>query len=75
MGTISIPWAPQGILELFSNPNFDRFVPIWIISAPSGGLLLLGYGTALYRYLGEMNGANFQNDNIPENSGDQKEEA
>ena len=51
MGTLSLPGGSQGIVELFAGPEADAFVPLRIFSASSGGLLLFGYGTALFRYL------------------------
>ena len=53
MGTISIPGGAQGIAEIFGSRDADAFVPVRILSVSSGGLLLLGYGTALYRYFRE----------------------
>ena len=56
MGTLSFPGGTQGIVELFNSLEDDSFVPIRFLSASAGGLLLLGYGTALFRYLRERNG-------------------
>jgi len=55
MGTLSLPGGVQGIFEIFGSVDEDAFVPIRILSASAGGLLLLGYGTALYRFLRERN--------------------
>ena len=60
MGTISIPGGVQGILEIFGSHGNDTFVPARILSVSSGGLLLLGYGTALYRYLRENNASGLE---------------
>lgn len=57
MGTLSFPGGVQGIVELFNSEEGHTFVLARILSASSGGLLLLGYVTALYRYLRERNGA------------------
>jgi len=55
MGTISFPGGPEGIVELFGGRDADAFVPARILSVSAGGLLLLGYITALYRYFREQN--------------------
>ena len=55
IGTISIPGSVQGIAELFGGRDADAFVPARILSVSAGGFLLLGYGTALYRYFREQN--------------------
>lgn len=57
MGTLSIPGGYEGIVELFDSPEDAAFVPARLLSMTSGGLLLLGYGTALYRYFREENAA------------------
>jgi len=56
MGTLSFPGGVQGIVELF-NSQEDSFVPVRLLSASAGGLLLLGYVVALYRYFRERNGS------------------
>ena len=58
MGTLSLPGSAQGITELFSSQdtNANSFFPARIISVSSGGLLLFGYMTALYRYFKEQIG-------------------
>lgn len=56
MGTLSFPGGPQGFFEIFGDPDTDAFVPARILSASAGGLLLLGYLTALFRYLRERSG-------------------
>ena len=50
MGTLSLPGGLNGIVDFFDNRETDAFVPARILSVSAGGLLLLGYGTALYRY-------------------------
>ena len=55
IGTISIPGSVQGITELFGGRYAEAFVPARILSVSAGGFLLLGYGTALYRYFREQN--------------------
>jgi hypothetical protein len=61
MGTISFPGGIQGIVEVFEAREGDSFVPVRFLSASAGGLLLLGYGIALFRYFRERSG------NIPRN--------
>ena len=56
MKTLSFPGGAQGITELFGSPDDDTFVPARILSASAGGLLLLGYGTALFRFFRERGG-------------------
>jgi Na+-transporting NADH:ubiquinone oxidoreductase subunit NqrD len=56
MGTISFPGGAQGIIELFNSEKADAFIPVRILSSAAGGLLLLGYGTAAYRYFREQSG-------------------
>ena len=57
MGTISLPVGAQGITELFDSSETNTFVPIRLFSVSAGGLLLLGYCTALYRYFREQYGS------------------
>ena len=54
-GTLSFPGGSQGILELFSSPDAET-LPARLLSSSAGGLLLLGYGIALFRYVKERNG-------------------
>jgi len=61
LGTLSVPSAAQGIRELFSREESNTIIPAQIISVSSGGLLLLGYGTALYRYIRENYAEAFRN--------------
>ena len=56
MGTLSFPGGVQGIVELFSSQE-DGFVLARLLSSSAGGLLLLGYVTALYRYFRERSGS------------------
>jgi len=55
MGTLSLPGGAEGVIELFDSGE-TAFVPARLLSAASGGLLLLGYVTALFRYLRERSG-------------------
>lgn len=55
MGTLSFPGGPEGIKEIFGSG--EAFIPVRILSTSAGALLLLGYGTALFRYLRERTGA------------------
>ena len=66
MGTLSIPGSAQGMMELFDDRDLDAFVPLKILSASSGGLLLLGYGTALFLHFRELNGGISRNTDAPE---------
>ena len=56
LGTLSFPGGVQGIIEVFNNQG-DGFVPARLLSASAGGLLLLGYVVALFRYFRERNGS------------------
>ena len=56
MGTFSVPGGYQGIVELSIVSDPDTFVPLRLLSVSAGGLLFLGYVTALYRYLREQSG-------------------
>jgi len=62
MGTLSFPGGVHGIVEVFNIGEEDRSVPIRFLSVSAGGLLLLGYGIALFRFLRERNGNTPQND-------------
>ena len=57
MGTISFPGGTQGIIEVFGGSEGDTLIPIRVLSVSAGGLLLLGYGTALFRYFRENHAA------------------
>ena len=65
MGTLSFPGGIQGIVEVFDVYDDGGFVPIRFLSASAGGLVLLGYGTALFRHLREQSG-NIPQDEAPE---------
>ena len=56
MGTLSFPGGIQGVVEVFDVRQDDSFVPIRFLSASAGGLVLLGYGTALFRYFRDRSG-------------------
>ena len=56
MGTLSFPGGVQGIIEAFESGEGNGFIPVRILSASAGGLLLLGYGISLYRYFREQSG-------------------
>jgi hypothetical protein len=66
LGTLSVPSAAYGLRELFNREESDAIIPAQIISVSSGGLLLLGYGTALYRYIRENYAEAFRGDNDSE---------
>ena len=46
---LSLPGGGRGIIELFSPVDENGFLPVHIIAGSSGALLLLGYGSALFR--------------------------
>ena len=56
MGTLSFPGGSQGLVELFNSGEEDAFILARFLSVSAGGLLLLGYVTALFRYFREQNG-------------------
>jgi len=56
IGTISIPGSSQGIMEIYEGQNTDTFLPGRILSISAGGLLLLGYVVAIYRYFKDRSG-------------------
>jgi Na+-translocating ferredoxin:NAD+ oxidoreductase RnfE subunit len=56
LGTISIPGSVYGIREIFGGKVKEIFIPLRILSVSSGGLLLLGYGIALYRFFKNKSG-------------------
>jgi len=56
MGTISIPGSSQGIMEIYEGQNTETFLPGRILSISAGGLLLLGYVVAIYRYFKDRSG-------------------
>ena len=66
MGTLSFPGGVEGIVELFILGESGSFIPVRILSMSAGGLLLLGYGIAVFRYLRERNGNIPRNDDVPE---------
>ena len=57
MGTLSFPGGAQGIVELFNSHEADPVPLVRILSVSAGGLLLLGYGIALFRYFRERIGS------------------
>ena len=65
MGTLSVPGGPQGIIELFAGSDPGLIIPVRVLSTSAGGLLLFGYGVALYRYFREQNGGVQGNSGIP----------
>jgi hypothetical protein len=48
LGSLSLPGGARGIVELF-NSREGAFFPVQVIAGSTGGFLLLGYGTALFR--------------------------
>jgi len=56
MGTLSFPGGAQGVIEVISPGEEGGFIPIRILSASAGGLLLLGFGIFLFRHLRERSG-------------------
>jgi Na+-transporting NADH:ubiquinone oxidoreductase subunit NqrD len=53
-GSLSLPGGKGGFFELFSSEG-EGFFPVRLLSVSSGGLLLLGYIAAVYRYFQEAN--------------------
>jgi hypothetical protein len=49
MGSISFPGGAQGIVEI-SGSGSGGFFPVRIFAVSGGGLLIFGYGIALFRY-------------------------
>ena len=56
MGTISIPGSVYGIVEIYKGQNTESILPGRILSISAGGLMLLGYVIALYRYFKNRSG-------------------
>jgi Na+-transporting NADH:ubiquinone oxidoreductase subunit NqrD len=56
LGTLSLPGNPNGIIEISIVKDNHAFLPVQIFSVSGGGLLVLGYGTAVYRYFRERSG-------------------
>jgi len=56
MGTISIPGSSQGIMEIYQEQSEETLFPGRILSISAGGLLLLGYVIAIYRYFRDRSG-------------------
>jgi hypothetical protein len=56
MGTLSVPGSVYGIMEIYKGQNEQTFLPGRILSISAGGLLLLGYVMALYRYYKNRSG-------------------
>jgi len=63
MGTLSFPGGFHGVIELFNMGSDDAFAPLRILSVSGGGLLLLGYAMALYRFLNARAGNSSIEDN------------
>jgi hypothetical protein len=49
LGSLSFPGGVQGMVEI-SGDEHEGFFPARIFAASGGGLLILGYGIALFRY-------------------------
>jgi hypothetical protein len=47
MGSVSFPGGAQGIVEISGQ---EGFFPVRVFSVSGGGLVILGYGIALFRY-------------------------
>ena len=65
-GTLSFPGGIQGIVEITDSPGGDAFVPVRILSVSAGGLLLLGYVVALFRFFREQSGSVPRNGSVRE---------
>lgn len=55
LGSLSFPGGAQGVTELFGGGEED-FAPFRLLSMSAGGLLLLGYLIALFRFIRERSG-------------------
>jgi hypothetical protein len=53
--TLSLPGGPLGIVKVFSAES-ESFLPVRLITASAGALLILGYGIGIYRYFRERRG-------------------
>ena len=52
MGTLSFPGGAWGIMELLRfGEDGEGFFPVKLLSVSAGGLLLLGFGVAVFRYV------------------------
>ena len=56
MGTLSVPWGVSGATEVFDVYNESNILPVRFFAVSAGGLLLLGYCTALFRYFRAQGG-------------------
>ena len=61
MGTLSFPGGSKGFVELFDSRDGNASFSIRFLSVSGGGLLLLGYGVALFRRFMEHSGNNMHN--------------
>jgi len=50
MGTFSIPGGPQGVNEVVNINSNLGFFPGRFLSVSAGGLILFGYGAAVFKY-------------------------
>jgi hypothetical protein len=63
MGTLSLPGNNE-IIEFFNGDRSQGLLPVQIFSVSGGGLLLLGYAIAVYRYFRERSGETPRNERI-----------
>ena len=56
MGTLSIPGGIHGVMEITGSGEQGLFFPVRFLSVSAGALVLLGYGTAIFRYFRERGG-------------------
>ena len=56
MGSLSFPGSPYGINEIFGIiEDGEGFIPVRLLSASSGGLIILGLSVATFRYFRNQN--------------------
>ena len=60
MGTLSFPGGIYGIREI--GGDGDKIIPFRIFSISAGGILLLGYGIALFKYIKSKNNMTMEED-------------
>jgi hypothetical protein len=60
MGSVSFPGGVEGMVEI-SGGGHEGFFPIRIFAVSAGGLLILGYAVALFRYFRAFHGGTEEN--------------
>ena len=49
-GSLSLPGGVWGFFEIFSSTNEEVFFPVQILSVSAGGLIVFGFGIAVFRF-------------------------